>query len=100
MIKVYLRGRACIENVRGRGMVQGEFHFELFFTLSLFFHFSCHLLVLRLFPLLDDLEFLFGFWSSSYASWSLGFKIQTLCFLLSMYSSRGRLRNQVVSTLI
>jgi hypothetical protein len=39
-------------------------------------------------------------WSSSYASLGFGFELQTLCFLLSMDSSRGRLRNQVVSSLI
>jgi hypothetical protein len=42
--------------------------------------FSCHLLVLRLFLLLDDLlEVFFDFWSSSCTSCGLGFKIQTLC---------------------
>jgi hypothetical protein len=39
-------------------------------------------------------------WSSSCALWGLGFKIQTLCFVLSMDSSRRRLKNQVVSTLV
>jgi hypothetical protein len=59
------------------------------------------LLVLRLFLLLDDLlELFLGFWSSSCASWGFGFELQTLCFLLSMNSWRGRLRNQVVSTLV
>jgi hypothetical protein len=56
---------------------------------------------LRLFPLLDDpLELFFGFRSSNCALWSFGFEIQTLYFLLSMHSSRERLINQVVSTLI
>jgi hypothetical protein len=103
MINVYLRGRACLESVRG-SLVQGQFlnlRVELFFAFFFICHFSCHLLVLRLFPLLDDLlELFFGFRSSSCASWSLGFGIQTLCFLLSMYLSRGKLRNQVVSTLV
>jgi hypothetical protein len=41
--------------------------------------FSCHLLVLRVFLLLDDLlKLFFGFWSSSCASCGLGLKIQTL----------------------
>jgi hypothetical protein len=53
------------------------------------------------FFLLDDLlELVVGIWSSSYASWALGFELQTLCLLLSMDSSRGRLRNQVVSSLV
>jgi hypothetical protein len=81
------------------------FGFELFLALICHFglicHFSCLLLVLCLFFLLDDLLELFvGFWSSNCVSWGLGFVIQTLCFLLSMDSSRGRLRNQVVSTLV
>jgi hypothetical protein len=41
-----------------------------------------------------------GFWSSSCAPWGFGLELQTLCFLLSMDSSRRRLRNQVVSTLV
>jgi hypothetical protein len=41
------------------------------------------LLVLRLFHVLDDLlELFFGFRCSTCDSWSLGFEIQTLCFLL------------------
>jgi hypothetical protein len=68
---------------------------------SLVCRFSFLLLALQFFLLLDGLfELLFGFWFSSCASWGLGFEIQTLCFLLSMYSSRGRLRNQVVSTFL
>jgi hypothetical protein len=87
-------GRACMEMVRG-GLILS---FSLLFLW--FCRFSCHLLVLRFFLLLDDpLELFFGFWSSNCASWGLRFKIQTLCILLSMYSSRGRLINQVVSTL-
>jgi hypothetical protein len=67
-------GRAYIESVRG------SFEFELFFDFSLVCRFSCHLLALRSFLLLDDfLELFFGFWSSSCASCSLGFKIQILC---------------------
>jgi hypothetical protein len=41
-----------------------------------------------------------SFWSSSCVSLCLGFEIQILCFLLSMDSSRERLRNQMVSTLV
>jgi hypothetical protein len=103
MINVYLRGRACLESVRG-SLVQGQFlnlWVELFFAFFFVCRFSCHLLVLRLFPLLDDLlELFFSFRSFSCASWSLGFEIQTLYFLLSMYLSRGKLRNQVASTLV
>jgi hypothetical protein len=61
-----------------------SFEFELFFSFSLVCHFSCHLLVLRLFLLLDDLlELFFIFWSSSCASYGLGFKIQTLCLCVA-----------------
>jgi hypothetical protein len=39
------------------------------------------LLVLRFVLLLDDpLELFLAFWSSSYASWGFGFKLQTLFF--------------------
>jgi hypothetical protein len=55
--------------------------FEFFFLFSWFYRFSCLLLVLRLFLLLDDLFELFvGFWFSSCASWGLRFEIQTLYF--------------------
>jgi hypothetical protein len=70
----------------------------LFCHFGLVRRFSCLLLVLRLFLFLDDiLELFVGFWSSSCASWGLAFVIQTLSFLLSIDSSSGRLRNQVVS---
>jgi hypothetical protein len=70
-----LRGRAYIESVRG-SLFQGSFVFELFFAFSLVCHFSCHLLILRLFLLLDDLfELFFDFWSSSCASCGPGFEI-------------------------
>jgi hypothetical protein len=55
---------------------------------------------LAVFLLYDLLELFWFFWSSSCASWSFGFELQTLYFLLSMDSSTGRLRNQVVSSLI
>jgi hypothetical protein len=78
-----LRRRDCIESV-------GEFDFELFFALSLVCHFSCNLLVLWPFHLLDDFfKLFFDFRSSSCASYSIGIEIQTLSFLLSMYTSRG-----------
>jgi hypothetical protein len=94
MINIYLRGRACIESVRR----SADFEFVLLF--SWFCHFSCLLLVLWLLLLLDDpLKLFVGFWSSSCASWGLGFEIQTFYFL-SMDSSRGRLINQIVSSLI
>jgi hypothetical protein len=52
----------------------------LFLPFLLVCRFSYYLLVLRFFLLLDDLlELFFTFWSSSYASYGLGFKIQTLC---------------------
>jgi hypothetical protein len=66
--------------VLGGVCFRGSFEFELFFSFSLVCHFSCHLLVLSFFLLLDDLlEVFFGFWSSSCASCGLGFKTQTLC---------------------
>jgi hypothetical protein len=65
--------------VLGRVCFRGSFEFELFFAFSLVCCFSCHLLVLQFFLLLDDLlELFFGFWSSSCASCGLGFKIQIL----------------------
>jgi hypothetical protein len=81
-----------------------SFCFEL--LLALLYHFLglslfVFLLVLWLFLLLDNLLELFvGFWSFSCASWGLEFEIQTLCFLLSLDSSRRRLRNQLVSTIV
>jgi hypothetical protein len=41
-----------------------------------------------------------GFWSSSCASCVLDSNFKLCAFVLSMYSSRGRLRNQVLSTLV
>jgi hypothetical protein len=78
---------------------------ELFLALLCHFtwlcRFSCILLAFAGFLVLDDLLELFvGFWSSSCASWALVFELQTLCLLLSIDSSRGRLRNQVVSSLV
>jgi hypothetical protein len=98
--------RAYIKSVRV-SWFKGSFMsswFWVFLTSSLPFclvcRFLCILLILRLF-LFDDILALFvGFWSFSCASRDLEFEIQTLCFLLSMDSSRGRLRNQVVNTLV
>jgi hypothetical protein len=58
---------------------------ELFLTLLCYFawlwRFSCLLLAFAVFLLLDNLlELFLAFWSSSYASWDLGFELQTLCF--------------------
>jgi hypothetical protein len=80
------------------------FDFELF--LVLLFHFAwlvafCAFVDFAVFLLLDDLlELSLAFWSFSYTSWGFGFELQTLYFLLSMHSSRGRLRNQVVNSLV
>jgi hypothetical protein len=69
-----------INSTKGGVCFRGSFEFELLFAFSLVCRFSCHLLVLRFFLLLDDLiELFFGFWSSSCASYGLGFEIQTLC---------------------
>jgi hypothetical protein len=78
---------------------------ELFLALLCHFTWLCRfsfiLLAFAVFLVLDDLLELFvGFWSSSCASWPLVFELQTLCLLLSINSSRGRLRNQVVSSLV
>jgi hypothetical protein len=55
-----------------------------------FCRFLCILLDLRFFLLQDDiLEFFFGFWSSSCASWGLGFEIQTLCICCQCTHQRG-----------
>jgi hypothetical protein len=82
-------------------LFQRSFEFDLLFAFSLVCHFSCDLLVLRFFLLLDDLlELFFDFCSSSCDSCGLGFKIKLCVFALSMYSTRGRLRNQVVHTLV
>jgi hypothetical protein len=71
-----------MESVR-ESLFYGGFDFELLFALSSFCHFSCHLLVLRLFPLLDDvLELCFDFQSSSCTSWSLRFEIRNSKFVL------------------
>jgi hypothetical protein len=75
--------------------------FEFFLTFSLVCCFSCHLLVLRFFLLLNDfLELFFGFWSSTCASCVLDSKFKLCAFVLSMYLLRRRLRNQVVGTLV
>jgi hypothetical protein len=88
-------GRACIESVRG-SLFQGEiYNFELFLA------FICYVLALQFFLLLDDIfEFFFDFWSSICASCVLDSKFNLCAFVLSMYSSWGRLRNQVVSVLV
>jgi hypothetical protein len=101
MINVYLRGRACTESIRG-SLILGEFLILSFSFSFLWSHrFSCILLALRFFLLLDNLlELILAFWSSTYASWGFRFELQTLCFLLSMDSSREILRNQVVSSLV
>jgi hypothetical protein len=76
--------------VLGRVCFRGSFEFELFFAFSLVCCFSCHLLVLCFFLLLDDiLELFFGFWSSSYASCGLGFEIQTLCLCVVTVVIKG-----------
>jgi hypothetical protein len=75
--------------------------FEIFLLFLWFCRFSCILLALRLFLLLDDfLKIFFGFWSSSCASWVLNSKFKLCVFVLSMDLSKGRLRNHMVSTLV
>jgi hypothetical protein len=58
------------------------FSFSLLF--SLVCRFSCLLLVLWLFPLPNDhLKLSLAFWSSSCASYGLGFELQTLSFVVN-----------------
>jgi hypothetical protein len=79
----------------------GSFEFESFFAFSLICCFSCHLLILHFFLLLDDLLALsltFGLLVVLHVVLDSKFKL--CAFVLSMYSSRERLRNQVVSTLV
>jgi hypothetical protein len=91
MINDYLKVRAALS-------VRGSVSF-LILSFSLLFSlvccFSCLLLVLRFFLFqMTFLSFSWFFLSSSYASWDFGFKLQTSCLLLSIDSSRGRLRNK------
>jgi hypothetical protein len=67
-----------------------EFEFKLFSAFSLVCRFSCHLLVLRFFLLLDDLlELFFGFWSCSYVSCVLDSKFK-LCAFCCKCTNQGR----------
>jgi hypothetical protein len=78
--------------VLGGVCFRGSFEFELFVAFSLVCHFSCHLLVLRFFLLLDDLlELFFSSWSSSCASCGLEFKIQTLCLCVVNVLIKGEI---------
>jgi hypothetical protein len=108
---VYLRGRVYIESVRG-SLIQGEFLsfvsflcFWAFLSSSLPFWLGLPLFLLFVgFTVFSSsrwhsYDFL-GIWSSSCASWGIGFKIQTLWFLLSMDSSRGKMKNQVIDILV
>jgi hypothetical protein len=80
---------------------RGSFEFELFFTFSLVCLFSCHLLVLQFFLLLDDLlEFFLAFGLLVVLHVVLDSKFKLCVIVLSIYSSRGRLRNQAVSILV
>jgi hypothetical protein len=73
----------------------------VFFAFSLVCRFSCHLLVLQFFLPLDDLlEFVFGFGLLVVLHVLLDSKFKLCAFVLSIYSSRGRLRNQVVNTMV
>jgi hypothetical protein len=87
--------------VLGGVCFRGNFEFELFFAFSLICRFSCHLLILWVFLLLNDLLVLFfGLWSSSCASCDLEFKIQTLCLCVTNVLIKGeikKLNNQYLS---
>jgi hypothetical protein len=74
---------------------------SLSFFFSSFCHFSCLLLALWFPPLLDDLlELLLAFGLLVVLLEVLDSKFKFCAFWLSMHSSRGGLRNQVVSTLV
>jgi hypothetical protein len=76
---------------------------SLSFSLSFLLvgHFSYHLLVLQFVLLLDDLhQFFLAFSLLVVLHVVLDSKFKLSTFLLSMYSSRGRLRNQVILGLI
>jgi hypothetical protein len=63
--------------------------------------FSCHLLALLFFPLLDDLlELFFVFWSSSYGASGLGFKIQILYFFVVTVLIKGEIEKPSGSSLV
>jgi hypothetical protein len=80
MINVYLRGELVLRVLGGCWFSESA-NFEFLLLFSWFWCFSCLLLVLQFFLLLDDFFELFvGFLSSSCASWGLEFEIQTLCF--------------------
>jgi hypothetical protein len=87
MINVYLK----VESMPGE--CRGNFIQE-FFSLSSSLPFC--------FAALHAIYWFCGFslFLMTFMSFFLVFEIQTLCFLLSMYPSRGRLRNQVVSSLV
>jgi hypothetical protein len=73
-------------------VIRGVLSLSLSLCFSLVCRFSCHLLVLRFFLLLDDLlELFFGFWSSSCASCGLRFKIQTLCLCVVNVLIKGEI---------
>jgi hypothetical protein len=101
MINDYLRGRVCIEFIRG-DLIQGSFwilSFSCSFPWFAAFRTSCWSCGFSLFYM-TFLSFFWLFWSCSCASWGFEFKLQTLCFLLSTDSSRGRLINQMVNSLV
>jgi hypothetical protein len=103
MINDYLRGRAYIKSVRGSLILREFWVFRFWAFLCLFSWFAafrafCWLL--RVFSSRWHSWAFFSFWPSSCASWGLVFELQIVCLLLSMDSSRGRLRNQVISYLV
>jgi hypothetical protein len=70
----------------------GEFDFKFFFDISLVCCFSCHLMILRLFLLLDDLfEFFLAFGLLAVLHGVFDSKFKLYVFLLSMYSSKGEI---------
>jgi hypothetical protein len=78
---------------------------ELFLALLCHFswlcRFSCRLLAFTVFLFLDDIfELFLAFWVFLLFFMGSWIRISNFVILLSMDSSRGRLRNQVVSSLV
>jgi hypothetical protein len=94
MINIYLRERELTLRVLGGVDSGAVFEFELFFTLlchfGLFYRFSCLLLILRHFLLLDDLlEFFLTFSLLTVLHWVLDSNFK-LCVFYYQWTHQGR----------
>jgi hypothetical protein len=76
--------------------VSESFEFELSFAFPWFIAFCAICDFCGVFILLDDLlESFFAFWSSSCASYSLEFEIQTLCLCVVNVLIRGEIEKPI-----